>query len=124
MGIELDVLVGHPEHELLFVANQVARAAGLKNPSTAVQNFHSQPIGHKLQVGSLPSLTNIGRDGRTTPSNTWLFDEARVYVMLMRGSTGKAEDFQRWIATEVLPTIRKTGKYNAEESSNPAVLRT
>lgn len=28
MGIELDVLVGHPEHDLLFVAVQAARAAG------------------------------------------------------------------------------------------------
>jgi len=114
MSIELDVLVGHPEHDLLFVATQVARAAGLKNPSAAVHNFHSQSLGFKLQVGDLPSLTNIGRDGRTTPKNTWLFDEARVYVMLMRGSTDKAEDFQRWLSTEVLPTIRKTGSYSAE----------
>ncbi|VFB19367.1 Uncharacterised protein [Pseudomonas fragi] len=28
MGVELDVIVGHPEHDLLFVATQVARAAG------------------------------------------------------------------------------------------------
>lgn len=40
MGIELDVLVGHPEHELLFVATQVARAAGLKDPSNAVDIPH------------------------------------------------------------------------------------
>jgi len=40
MGIELDVLVGHPEHDLLFVATQVARAAGLKNPSHAIFNYH------------------------------------------------------------------------------------
>lgn len=119
MGIELDVLVGHPEHDLLFVAVQVARAAGLKNPSVAVANFHNQTVGRKLQVKDLPSLPNILRDARTTPSNTWLFDEARVYVMLMRGSTGQAEAFQRWLAEEVLPTIRKTGKYDAAESQNP-----
>lgn len=29
MGIELDVLIGHPEHDVLFIATQVARAAGL-----------------------------------------------------------------------------------------------
>ncbi|WP_457253103.1 hypothetical protein [Pseudomonas juntendi] len=69
MGIELDVLVGHPEHELLFVATQVARAAGLKNPSTAVGNFHSQTIGYKVQVGNLPSLPNIVRDGHKIKSN-------------------------------------------------------
>lgn len=104
------------------MATQVARAAGLKNPSTAVGNFHSQTIGYKVQVGNLPSLPNIVRDGRTVPTNTWLFDEARVYVMLMRGSTGKAEEFQRWLATEVVPTIRKTGQYNAAESSDPIAV--
>lgn len=31
MGIELDILVGHPEHDILFIATQVARAAGLKD---------------------------------------------------------------------------------------------
>ncbi len=39
MGIELDVLVGHPEHDLLFVATQVARAAGLKNPMQMAAYF-------------------------------------------------------------------------------------
>ena len=39
MGIELDVIVGHPEHDLLFVATQVARAAGLKNPAGNASDF-------------------------------------------------------------------------------------
>ena len=39
MDIELDVLVGHPEHDLLFVATQVARAAGLKQPANSASAF-------------------------------------------------------------------------------------
>jgi prophage antirepressor-like protein len=73
MGIELDGLTGHPEHDLLFVATQVARAAGLKNPSMAVQGMHSKETGVKLQVGTL-SLSLKHRDGRAVPSNSWLFD--------------------------------------------------
>ncbi|OEC34870.1 hypothetical protein A7D25_12265 [Pseudomonas sp. 21C1] len=38
MGIELDVLVGHPEHDLIFVATQVATASGLANPRQSVRN--------------------------------------------------------------------------------------
>jgi len=87
-----------------------------------VGNFHRQQLGYEVQVKALPSLPNIVRDTRTVPANTWLFDESRVYVMLMRGSTGRAEEFQRWLAEEVLPTIRKTGKYNAEESTNPIAI--
>ncbi|MDL5595984.1 BRO family protein [Bacillus subtilis] len=122
MGIELDVLVGHPDHELLFVATQVARAAGLKNPGVAVQNFHNKDLGFKAQVGAMEPIPNFGRDTRRVPLNAWLFDEPRVYAMLMKGTTDKAHAFQRWVTEEVLPTIRKTGKYNAEESSNPIAV--
>ena len=45
MGIELDVLVGHLEHELLFMAFQVAEATGLKNAKSSVSNIR---IAHKL----------------------------------------------------------------------------
>lgn len=119
MGIELDVLVGHPDHEVLFVATQVARAAGLKNPGVAVQNFHNKSLGFKAQVQAMEPIPNFGRDARKVPLSAWLFDEPRVYAMLMKGTTDKAQEFQKWVTEEVLPTIRKTGKYNAEESSNP-----
>ncbi|WP_150657131.1 hypothetical protein [Pseudomonas fluorescens] len=52
IGIELDVLVGHPEHDLLFVAFQVATAAGLKNAKASVSNIRTN---HNLgrQIGAL-----------------------------------------------------------------------
>lgn len=39
MGIELDVLTGHPEHELVFVSTQAARAGGSKNPYDVAFNY-------------------------------------------------------------------------------------
>ena len=121
MGIELDVLVGHPEHDLLFVATQVARAAGLKNPSHAsMVTAKALAPRQAMQLGAmqLPVELTEGR-GHTLKATSWLFNEASVYRMLMRGSTDKAKAFQDWLAEEVIPSIRKTGKYNAEESSNP-----
>lgn len=117
MGVDLDVLVGHPEHELLFVATQVARAAGLKNPSNAacVQGKR----GPALRMGSLPPL---GMDGHLFKATSLLFPEAQVYQMLLRGHAPQSEPFRKWVTEEVLPSIRKTGKYNAEESSNPIAV--
>ncbi|WP_138408183.1 hypothetical protein [Stutzerimonas nosocomialis] len=49
MDIELDILVGHPEHDILFIATQVARAAGLKDPAGSVnlaRKYHK--CGHPL----------------------------------------------------------------------------
>ncbi|WP_048781309.1 MULTISPECIES: hypothetical protein [Pantoea] len=44
-GSELDVVIGHPEHELLFVAKQVA-AAGL-------QRFRVREVAQRAQEGAL-----------------------------------------------------------------------
>ncbi|VVQ16128.1 hypothetical protein PS928_04342 [Pseudomonas fluorescens] len=34
----------------------------------------------------------------------------------------QSEPFRKWVAEEVLPSIRKTGSYNAEESTNPIAV--
>lgn len=105
MGIELDVLVGHPEHELLFVATQVARAAGLKHPNNAACIQGKK--GGSIRFASLPPL---GMDGRKFKTTSLLFSEGSVYQMLLRGHAPASEPFRKWVTEEVLPTIRKTGK--------------
>ena len=128
MGIELDVLVGHPEHELLFVATQVAKAAGLKNPSASVAEYRKTGAGkvHALQLGTLLQDSCISAPldglGRSMRSSTAIATEPDVYQMLLRGNSPKSEPFRRWVTEEVLPTIRKTGKYNAGESTNPIAM--
>lgn len=125
MGIELDVLVGHPEHDLLFVATQVARAAGLKNPYNAAFNYRKLKGNAGIEWVSIGALLECGRGvvtddhGRSLPVNTALFSEPHVYQMLLRGRSTQSEPFRKWVTQEVLPTIRKTGKYDAEQSTNP-----
>ncbi|PMU87909.1 hypothetical protein C1Y30_20395 [Pseudomonas sp. GW704-F3] len=64
MGIELDVLVGHPEHDLLFVATQVALAAQMKNPKQSVNDLrnlkHDRP-GQQLSTLVKDNLTSPPR---------------------------------------------------------------
>lgn len=126
MGIELDVLVGHPEHELLFVATQVARAAGLKDPKSSI--YHAR---HKLQEGRavetlVEDCSTIGlpldENARRMRKNTTMFTEAELYGVLLRSKSPLTAPFRQWVTEEVLPTIRKTGKYDAEKSTNPIAL--
>ena len=53
---------------------------------------------------------------------TTLFGEPEVYAMLLRSRSDASEPFRKWVTEEVLPTIRKTGKYNAEDSTNPIAI--
>lgn len=129
MGIELDVLVGHPEHDLLFIVSQVARNAGLADPSNAVSGFAStRRCTVKMPIGSIMSLDNfqgavpLAPNGRRYHDITTLMDEPNVYAMLLRGNSPKSEPFRKWVTEEVLPTIRKTGKYDAESSANPIAM--
>ncbi|WP_130906692.1 BRO family protein [Pseudomonas sp. Sample_16] len=129
MGIELDVLVGHPEHDLLFVATQIVKAAGLKNPASAINEYrrlkiHTETPGCAL--GTLIRESNISLPldvlGRAMRMTSTMFDESHAYQILMRGRSPQSEPFRKWVTEEVLPTIRKTGSYNAEESANPIAI--
>lgn len=120
MGIELDVLIGHPDYRLLFVATQVARAAGLKNPKWFTQMGKS--MEGTIQGRDVESLV---RDSRTLDClkavgnrwrDAWLFPEPVVYQMLLRGHAPQSEPFRKWVTEEVIPSIVKTGTYNIHES--------
>lgn len=124
-GMPLDILVGHPEHELLFVATQVARAPGLKDPSTSIQNVKKvSAAGHMYLSslldnlsGSLPKEPN----GYSLRVNTVLFTESVVYEMLLRGHAPQSEPFRKWVTEEVLPSLRKSGTYTMPGAPQPAL---
>lgn len=128
MGIELDVLVGHPEHELMFMATQACLAAGLKSAKQSVgQYLKRHPEVKAMKAGELNGLSKIDlgladRKDMKRWETIWIVPESTLYAMLLRGNAPQSEPFRRWVTEEVLPTIRKTGQYNAAESSDPIAL--
>lgn len=88
MGIELDILTGHPEHDVLFIASQAAKAAGLKNPKSGVQYQKVGPgniQAKDLKVPDSGTLDVIKATGGRRWADLWLFPESTVYQMLLRG---------------------------------------
>ena len=135
MGIELDVLVGHPEHELLFVATQVANAAGMKDGRGTAKAFIRAANRASVKVGlQMRDLANGEDSSLLTEAqcievlpyprwrDTWVMAESDVYQMLLRGHSPRSEPFRRWVTEEVLPTIRKTGSYDASKSESPIAV--
>ena len=129
MGIELDVLVGHAEHELIFVGIQVAKAAGLRDYSGSVMAYRQSKVGKdgpRFTIGSFmeDSSIKVPEDyrGQRLRSTTAMMTEPQTYQMLLRGNCAASEPFRKWVTEEVLPTIRKTGKYDAESSTNPIAM--
>ncbi|WP_162557909.1 BRO family protein [Stutzerimonas stutzeri] len=110
--------MGHPEHDLLFIATQVARAAGLKDPATAVSDYrkmrtHEAVPGFSLKalIGEIPVSLPKEPNGRSIRTTTVMFPESALYQMLLRGHAPASEPFRKWVTEVVLPSIRKTGKF-------------
>lgn len=94
----------------LFVAIDVASALGFQKPSNAVfqhvdtEDLIKQEITDKL--------------GRAQTVNC--VNESGLYALIFGSKLESAKRFKRWVTSEVLPAIRKTGRYEAPTTITPA----
>ena len=70
----------------------------------------------KLNVSNTPSLTLGQRGG-------WLTNESGLYTVILRSDKPDAKRFRKWITSEVLPSIRKTGSYGVTLANPPTDAR-
>ena len=93
-----------------FVGNDIARALGYDQPHKAV-NQHCKG-GTFYTV-----LTNGGNQ------ETKIIPESDVYRLIIKSKLPQAEEFEKWVFDEVLPSIRKNGMYATDELlDNPDLL--
>lgn len=52
-----------------------------------------------------------------------ILSESGLYFFLARSDKPKALPFQKWIAGEVVPSIRKTGSYSVKKADKFAIMR-
>ena len=97
------------ENEPWFVGKDVAEVLGYTNPSKALSDHVDTE--DKLNNETLLSLGQRGG---------WLINESGLYSLIMSSKLPSAKKFKRWVTSEVLPAIRKTGSYNLPDFSNPA----
>jgi toxin-antitoxin system, toxin component, bro family len=88
--------------EVWFCAKDVCSILEIKNVTQAVQRLDEDER----------SMFNIGRQG-----NTNFVNESGLYTLILRSDKKEAKPFRKWITSEVIPAIRKTGKY--EEKKKP-----
>lgn len=86
-----------------FVAADVCAALGLDNITMALQRV---PENHK-------GVNRIDTPGGKQQANT--ISEPGLYRLVLRSDKPQAEPFMEWITAEVLPAIRKTGRYSFDE---------
>jgi prophage antirepressor-like protein len=93
------------DDEIFFSASSVCKILGLKN-SRQVLRDSCDPSG----VRSTDISTAAGK--RTIS----IINEENLYRLIFKSRKETAKKFQKWVFSEVLPSIRKSGKYSIPES--------
>ena len=132
------------EFEPWFIAKEVATLLGYEKTKEAV-NRHVDELDQKIlsyneckelfgqNIISDETLENA-EDFRgpinEPPKNTIninsqgmkFINESGLYTLIARSDKREARKFQRWVTSEVLPSIRKTGSYNVQEQQTPSYV--
>ena len=89
-----------------FVGKEVAEKLGYTNQNEAIQDHVSYE--DKLNSKMLSSFDdyNFGQRG------AWLINESGLYSLILGSKLESAKRFKRWVTSEVLPAIRRTGFYS------------
>ena len=96
-----------------FVAVEVCEILDLQNATVSLRSLEDD---EKLTYVLL-------RSGQNREVN--LVNESGLYNLIFRSNKPEAKLFRKWVTSEVLPTLRRTGKYeqNPEQKALPTTKR-
>lgn len=89
---------------VMFCGKDIAEALGYKKPENALASHVDDDdkkvcrLGLTLIQGGNPNMTFISESG--------------VYSLIFKSRLKTAKQFKRWVTSEVLPAIRKSGMYS------------
>lgn len=98
--------------EPYFVGKDVASVLGYSNTKDAL----SRHVDLEDKTGSRITTTGQSRE-------MIIINESGLYSLILKSKLPKAKKFKRWVTSEVLPTIRKTGSFTNVPQNFAQALR-
>lgn len=92
------------EGEIWFIAKDVCDILGIKNPTLAVKKLEDVER----------ALYHLGRQGFGN-----IVNESGLYKIIFNSRKPAAIEFQTWVTSQVIPSIRKTGQYQMAPVQQP-----
>ena len=99
-----------------FIGKQVCDILGYSNSRDALVLHVDEEDKRIIQKSEITTL-EIPNRGLT------LINESGLYSLILSSKLPKAKEFKRWVTSEVLPSIRKTGKYEKPETDEMLLAR-
>lgn len=98
--------------QVFFVAKDVCDVLGYANTNDAILRHCKSDGVVKHEV-----MDNLGR-----LQNSAIITEGNLYRLVLKSKKKESETFESWVCDEVLPSIRKTGKYEKKPASTLDIL--
>lgn len=102
-------------NEPWFVGKDVADVLGYSNSRKAL-NDHVDAEDKEVLTSRNVTLKNIPNRGIT------VVNESGLYSLILSSKLPSAKKFKRWVTSEVLPALRKTGQYQVKELSGQELM--
>lgn len=100
------------DNEVWFVGKDVATILGYSKPTDAINR----------NVDSEDTIKRGILDNRGIEQQTNLINESGLYSLIILSHIPSARKFKKWITSEVLPSIRKTGGYGIPQMSQSELI--
>lgn len=97
------------EGEPWFVGKDIAAALGYSDTAQAIRKHIDDE-----DKGVVESTTPGGKQ------NITIINESGLYSLMLKSKLPSAKKFKRWVTSEVLPSIRKTGAYSMQGAGRDA----
>ena len=99
-------------NEPVFNLNYVANLLELSNPRTSIDTSDSDYV-----VKLDNSIVDFTYNRNLHNTGELFLTESGLYYLLMHSNKPIAKPFQKWIAKDVIPSIRKTGSYSTPKAA-------
>lgn len=103
------------DDEPWFVGKDVAEVLGYKNTKDALVK-HVDSEDKEILKSQNATFENIPNRGMT------IVNESGLYSLILSSKLESAKKFKRWVTSEVLPALRKTGQYQVKELSGSELM--
>ena len=119
-GAEISCVI--VDGEPWFKAKDVATVLGYSNSRKATADHVDDDDKCMLHIliAKLRCNDPLHRSG--CDNNVTYINESGLYSLILRSTKAEAKVFKRWVTSEVLPSIRKTGSYAVPPPAQPTLI--
>lgn len=110
------------DEEPYFIGSPIASFLGYTNPRKAIRDHVDEDDRLIMKV---PDTQGWNETFRPYTPNTkiLIINESGLYSLIFGSKMDFAKKFKKWVTSEVLPSIRKTGSYSITPKDYPSALR-